>query len=123
MTAVLWPKGALGVLSHETALSLMDLSDANPSRIHVTVPAKHRVRRRETPPAVALHRADLAEEEIGSIEGLPVTRATRTIRDCAKASLGPALLSQALADALAKGWLSEIESRKLRDELVRERFL
>src|SRR5829696_3678015 len=36
MTAVLWPLGTTGVLSHETALDLMELSDANPAKIHVT---------------------------------------------------------------------------------------
>src|ERR1700741_3235147 len=43
MEAVLWPHGTMGALSHETALDLYGLSDANPAKIHITVPKKHRV--------------------------------------------------------------------------------
>lgn len=106
-TAVLWPKGTTGVLSHETALDLMELSDANPGQIHVTVPRTHRPRRREPPPGVVLHFADLTPEEIGSVGGLPVTTAARTIRDCAVANVGPAIIRQALEDAKRKGWLAD----------------
>jgi predicted transcriptional regulator of viral defense system len=120
MKAVLWPNGAIGVLSHETALGLMDLSDVNPSRIHITVPLDHRNRRRVPPPGVQLHRADLLPEEVGSIEGLPVTTAARTIRDCAAAHIGPALLRQALDDAARSGWLSAQAAEELRIELIRD---
>lgn len=123
MAAVLWPQGARGVLSHETALSLMELSDVNPSQIHVTVPLAHRVRRREPPPGVVLHGADLPDEEVISIEGLPVTRAARAIRDCAQASIGPALLAQALRDGESKGYLTVTEARELRRELMRKGFI
>lgn len=123
MAAVLWPQGARGVLSHETALSLMELSDVNPSQIHVTVPLAHRVRRREPLPGVVLHGADLPDEEVISIEGLPVTRAARAIRDCAQASIGPALLAQALRDGESKGYLTVKEARELRRELKRKGFI
>lgn len=113
VTAVLWPRGSTGVLSHETALDLMELSDANPAQIHVTVPKKHRPRRRLPPPGVVLHFADLRDEEIGSVDGLPVTSAARTLRDCADANIGPALLRQAIADAQRKGWLKETETEAL----------
>lgn len=118
MTAVLWPQGTTGVLSHETALDLMELSDANPAHIHVTVPKKHRPRRRQPPPGVVLHFADLAEREIGSAEGLPVTTAARTIRDCAATNLGPALLRQAIDDAERKGWLHGDDAAVLLMELT-----
>ncbi len=38
MEATLWPRGAHGALSHETALDLYGLSDVNPAKIHITVP-------------------------------------------------------------------------------------
>lgn len=117
MSATLWPQGVRGILSHETALSLMDLSDVNPARIHLTIPLSHRVRRRRAPPVLVLHRADLPEEEVGSIEGVPVTKAARAIRDCARAYLGPALLRQAIDDGLRKGWLAPREAESLRNEL------
>lgn len=115
--AVLWPQGTTGVLSHETALDLMDLSDVNPIKIHLTVPRKYRPRRRNPPPGVVLHFADLPPADIGSVEGLPVTTAARTIRDCAMANLGPALIRQAIDDARRSGWLSAVDADALIDEL------
>lgn len=118
VTAVLWPKGTTGVLSHETALALMDLSDANPAKIHLTVPKKHRPRRRQPPAEVVLHFADVDSNEVGSVEGLPVTTAARTIRDCAAANIGPALLRQALEDGRRKGWLPAADADALAAELT-----
>ena len=37
MQATLWPYGCRGVLSHETALSLYQLSDVAPAKVHITV--------------------------------------------------------------------------------------
>jgi len=116
MKAVLWPQGVVGVLSHETALDLMDISDVNPNKIHVTVPRDHRVRRRKPPAGMILHHASLTDEEIGSIEGIPVTKAARAIRDCAQQHLGPALLRQALDDGMARGWLTKVEAQSLLHE-------
>ncbi len=116
-TAVMWPQGTTGVLSHETALDLMELSDVNPTRIHVTVPRKHRPRRRNPPPGVVLHFADLAPADVGSVEGLPVTTADRAIRDCAMANMGPALIHQAIDDARRGGWLSPTDADALTGEL------
>ena len=118
VTAVLWPQGMTGVLSHETALDLMELSDANPAKIHLTIPRKHRPRRRKPPPGVVLHFADLDPTDVGSVEGLPVTKAARTIRDVAAANIGPALIRQAIDDARQKGWLEPIDGDVLTRELV-----
>jgi predicted transcriptional regulator of viral defense system len=99
MSASFWPQGVRGVLSHETALSLTELSDVSPARIHLTIPPGHRIRR-SRPPGLVLHRADLPKEDIGSVEGVPVTKAARTIRDCGQSHLGPGLLRQATEDGL-----------------------
>jgi len=123
VAAVLWPQGVTGVLSHETALDLMELSDANPGQIHLTVPKKHRPRRRQPPPGVVLHFADLEPEDVGSVDGLPVTTAARTIRDCAAANIGPALLRQALADGQKKGWLDARDAKTLTRDLTTNRKL
>jgi len=48
MRAVLWPYRTPAVLSHETVLALMELSDVNPSAIHISVPRLFRTKR--TPP-------------------------------------------------------------------------
>lgn len=117
MSAAFWPQGVRGVLSHETALSLMELSDVNPARVHLTLPLGYRVRRRHPPPVLVLHWAELSDEDIGSIEGVPVTKAARAIRDCAKTHLGPALLRQALEDGIRTGWLRHAEAEALKEEL------
>jgi predicted transcriptional regulator of viral defense system len=39
MAAALWPQGIQGVLTHDTALDLWDVSDVNPAKIHITVRA------------------------------------------------------------------------------------
>lgn len=117
--AVWWPYGVTGVLSHETALAILDLSDVNPARLHVTVPKAHRSRRRPLR-GMVLHHADLAQDEIMSVEGLPITTAWRTIRDCAETHLGPALLRQAIEEARSKGYLTEREAGRLRDDVLGE---
>lgn len=116
MEAVLWPAGERGVISHESALALHGMSDASPARIHVTVPASFRVRR-DTPPVLVLHHADLAPEEVDYVEGIPVTSAVRTVRDCHEANLGPALLRQAVEDGRRTGALGLDAADRLEREL------
>jgi predicted transcriptional regulator of viral defense system len=117
MAAVLWPHGVPGVLSHETALALYDLSDVNPAAIHLTVPATHRLRR--PPPAgYRIHHGDLRPDEITGLEGLPITTVVRTLRDCREAHLGPALLRQALEEARRVGHLNAAAADQLEAELL-----
>ena len=53
-----------GVYSHETALSIYDLSDINPAKLHMTVPRSFR--RRGTPSQLpVLHRASVHKDDIG----------------------------------------------------------
>jgi predicted transcriptional regulator of viral defense system len=67
-----------GVYSHETALSLHELSDAMPAKLHMTVPKTFR-RMAATPRAIVLHRGDLAPADIGTLDGVPVTTPFRTV--------------------------------------------
>ena len=92
-----------GVYSHDTALSLYDLSDVMPGRLHMTVPHGFD-RSAEIPSPLVLHRADLLEDEIGSIEGIRVTRPLRTIIDViSEGTLSPDLIEQAIAQSLSRG--------------------
>lgn len=117
MRAVLWPYKRPGVLSHATALDLMELSDVNPPEIHITVPRHFRTKR-TPPPGVVVHRADLADADVVSVEGLPTTTAARAIQDCAMENLGPALIRQALTDAPKRGWMAASDAENLMNELV-----
>ena len=117
MEAVLWPHRMTGVLSHETALALYDLSDANPAKIHITVPKKHSITR-EAPPSYEIHHSDLEQDEITWREGLPLTTVERTIRDCHQTNLRRGLLEQALEQARARGLITAAKERRLRTEIT-----
>jgi predicted transcriptional regulator of viral defense system len=118
LEATLWPGGGVqGVISHETALSLYEVSDVSPARIHVTVPRAFRTHRM-VPAHLVLHRADLDELDTDVIEGIPVTTLERTVRDCASAHLGAGLLRDAIADGRRLGLLSRSAAQKLRLHLL-----
>src|SRR5258708_16905880 len=51
-----------GTYSHDTALSLHELSDIMPSQLHITIP-KHFHRNTRIPALLILHRVDLLEGE------------------------------------------------------------
>jgi predicted transcriptional regulator of viral defense system len=68
------------VLSHETALAVYGISDANPAVVHITVPKAARLRR-EKPKWITIHHADLAPAEIVMHEALPLTSIARTVAD------------------------------------------
>lgn len=88
------------VVSHETALAVHELSDANPARIHLTVPPGFR---RQMPPEVILHRASLKPADWEEREGYRVTTPLRTLLDIAESPTGWPYLDAAVRDALRRG--------------------
>jgi predicted transcriptional regulator of viral defense system len=123
MQATLWPydrEGRVddrvrGVLSHETALALHELSDVAPPKVHITVPAAYRVQR-AVPRYLRVHRADLRPDEVTALEGMPIVTPERAIRDGIAAHLGSALLGQAIDDGLRSGRLTRAIAEQLRWE-------
>jgi predicted transcriptional regulator of viral defense system len=103
MEASLWPVGVPGIISHQSALALYEISDVNPAKIHITVPSAYRTRR-EIPAVLRIHKADLPETDVASWEGIPVTSVERSIRDAHAAFLGNELVEGAIEDARRK-WL------------------
>lgn len=101
----LWSKQA-GVFSHETALSLHELSDVLPKRVHLTVPADWRGRRLKVPRGLVLHHATVRRDERSWFGSVPVTEPGRTLLDCAMAHLSPELLAQAFQQARSRGLVS-----------------
>lgn len=102
VAAWLWSERE-GVLSHQTALGLHELSDALPSRIHLAVPASWRRRRLRHPQHLELHFAAVADDERTWCGPIPTTTIARTLNDCARAALSPELLRQAARQALQRG--------------------
>ena len=118
--AVLWAKAHRGpinvALSHETALVIYGISDANPASIHLTVPHAARLRR-VCPKAVVVHRADLGSDEISLVEGLPITTIDRTVTDLVESGGRVDLARQAITDARKEGFISNAGAQRLRGQL------
>jgi predicted transcriptional regulator of viral defense system len=100
----LWSRDQKGVpqavVSHDTALTVHDLSDVMPERVHLTVPRGFRKR---VPAGCVLHFASLAEEEIEPRPGYSVTTPLRTLIDVAGSALSQEHLDAAVKEALERG--------------------
>lgn len=118
MLATLWPRKALAVISHDSALDLYGMSDVNPVKIHITVPRAHRPRRR-IPQQYEIHREDLTPAEITSHEGIPIVTPSKAILQAHAAHLDLELLHQALGDGQRQGLLTRRDAKELRAALKR----
>ena len=118
MQATLWPHGHRGVISHETALSLLHLSDVDPDKIHITLPVGFRIQR-EIPDYLVVHRGIFLPEDVMQFEGMPITTPMRTISDCIDADLGPSLIVDAIDQARSGGMVSEVAAAVLHENLRR----
>jgi predicted transcriptional regulator of viral defense system len=95
-----------GVYSHHTALSLWELSDLNPAKLHMTVPSHFR-RNSEIPEILVLHYADLPASDVEAAQGFKFTRPLRTIIDLIQAdSVSKDILKQAIRQALERGLIT-----------------
>lgn len=102
------------LLSHESALALLDLSETIPDAVHVLVPRRHRGLRPHA--GVIIHtRPD--DEDTAAVwrDGLPLTTPARTLVDVAK-QIQPEQLSKAVQQALRRGLLT---AGQLEDEIAR----
>jgi predicted transcriptional regulator of viral defense system len=108
VTAWLWSEQA-GVVSHQTALSLHELSDVLPAQVHLTLPEAWRRRRFRVPAGIVLHHADVDAEERSWFGPTPVTSPGRTLSDCAKSGVSPELLRHAAQQALRRGLVTRSE--------------
>lgn len=98
------------LLSHESALALLDLSDNIPDVVHILVPRRQRGLR--PPPGVVTHTRP-NDEEISAVwrDGLPLTSPPRTLIDVAD-RLQPEQLSMAVHQALRRGLLTASQLRE-----------
>ena len=108
IAAWLWSDQA-GVISHHTALALHDLSDALPSKVHLTLPQAWRRRRLRVPPGVVLHHANVPPDDLAWFGAAPTTSPRRTLNDCAREALAPDLLRHAAEQAIRRGLVARAE--------------
>jgi len=95
-----------GTCSHDTALSLHELSDIMPSKLHMTVP-KHFRRNSRIPEVLVLHRADLSESDIEQMQGVRATRPLRTVLDLLQTGhVDRNLIRQAIDEAMRRGLIT-----------------
>ena len=106
-----------GVFSHQTALSLHELSDLNPAKLHMTVPTHFR-RNSRLPGILVLHHADLPASDVQTGPGYNFTRPLRTVLDLIEAGTVERLsIRQALFQAVERGLITR---RQLRDASMSE---
>lgn len=104
---------AQGVYSHQTALSIHELSEVNPAKLHMTVPAAFR-RRARAPKILVLHHACLGEKDVEQRQGFAVTRPLRAIADLVGAeSVSRDIIEQALTEARQRGLITVREISEL----------
>ncbi len=102
----------VAVVSHDSALDLLDLSDVIPDAAHLTVP---RYRRNlPTLPGVRIHTTvrPLRPSDLTYRDGMVLTSATRTILDVAEAGTAPDQVELAVAQAVERGLTSPEQLRQ-----------
>jgi len=115
----LWSRGVddvpQGVYSHQTALSIHELTDLQPAKLHMSVPTKFR-RRSPIPKILILHRQDLLATDIIEMEGYRVTRPLRAIIDLLQSGeVHPGILQDGLRQGMDRGLITIGEARNALD--------
>jgi predicted transcriptional regulator of viral defense system len=103
-----------GVFSYETALSIYELSDVNPSKIHMSVPKGFR-RQSRIPKVLVLHYGPRYDDrDLQERRGFRVTRPARTVRDLfSHGSANPEIIEQTLRDGYRTGRITVKELKAL----------
>lgn len=93
----------VAVVSHESALDLLGLSDIVPNDVHLTVPRTKRYR--SASPGVVIHTTTrpLGRDEVTVRDGMSVTSPVRSIMDAAQAGSAPEQIIAAVREAGERG--------------------
>ena len=121
LEAVLWTRDPTAVLSHHTALDVLDLCDIIPTLIHVTVGGhRYPIRRRETPIGLTIHYEQLDSTQRGWWEQIPTVTAQTAIEQGIASSIRPDLINQAIDTAAHRSMIGPSVAKQLRDSLERK---
>lgn len=100
----LWSRNQRGmpraVISYDTALTVHELSDVMPARVHLTVPPGFR---KQVPDGCVLHKEALAPGDVEARPAYRVTTPLRTLLDVAGSPLSQEHLDAAVRQALERG--------------------
>jgi len=97
----------VAVVSHDSALDLLDLSDVIPDAVHLTVPRSMRYRRRPAGARIHTTTRFVRPGEVVVRDGIRVTCAERSIVDAAQAGTAPDQIVTAVAQAVERGMTTE----------------
>lgn len=91
------------LVSHESALDLLELSDVTPTAIHLTVPRSRRYARAR--PGVIIHTTTrpLGPKDTVIRHGIRLTSPQRTILDAAEGGTGPEQIEMAIRQGVRMG--------------------
>jgi predicted transcriptional regulator of viral defense system len=101
-----------GTFSHQTALALHQLSDALPSKLHLTVPTAWKKRRIKVPRDVVLYFADLQNDDRAWRGPVQVTSPLRTVTDCTVDAVAPDLVEQAKRQGFRRGLFTRSDLKR-----------
>jgi predicted transcriptional regulator of viral defense system len=97
------------VYGHQTALSLFELTDLNPSKLDMIVPKRFR-RGVPLPSILRLHRDEVSEDDVTTVHDVPVTRPLRSLLDVVRTGEVPlAVLKQGYREAMRRGMITPSE--------------
>lgn len=116
MLAVLWAGYPGAVLGYETALDIYDVSDVNPTKIHVVVPKNRRIRKK-TPSDYVVHKDDIALADIAWWDQIPVVTLRKAIEQCIDGEVADYLIRQAIERGSNNGQLIGDEANVLAEKL------
>lgn len=91
------------IVSHESALDLLGLSDVVPEVVHLTVPRSKRYRTRTVGAAIHTTTRTIDRSDVLTREGIRVTGPVRSIIDSAEAGTAPEQIEAAVRQALDRG--------------------
>jgi predicted transcriptional regulator of viral defense system len=104
------------VVSHDSALDILALSDVVPDSVHLTVPRS----KRNLPsiPGAKIHTSSrpIGREDKTVRDGIVVTSPTRSILDAAESGTSPEQIEMAVVEAVNRGLTTRSRLRKGADE-------
>lgn len=105
----------VAVVSHESALDILGLSDVIPDAVHLTVP-RHK-RNLPSLQGVKIHTSTrpLPVQDLVTRDGIVVTSASRAILDSAEAGTAPEQIEMAVTQAMERGLAT---ARQLEEDAV-----
>jgi predicted transcriptional regulator of viral defense system len=116
MLALKWTGVPEACLSHDTALAAYEVCDINPDRIHITVPAGKRLRRRGGEMYV-VHYENLIREDVTWWEQIPTATLETAIGQCIDTGVPTYLLRQAITTAAGRGRIRKDTATELGNRL------